>query len=662
MTFLFVLLVLAGAPLVAEGAQTGRATGAQAVQPPADRVAEAYTQFLLARRYEDEDDIDAAITAYKRAIALDPKAASIVAELADLYMRNNRVKEAMTAAEQGLVIAPNNVEAHRVLGTIYATAATSPRASGSPETQKENLARAIQHLEQALVGAAGGGDANLRAMLARLYITNDDPAKAIPILSLLVREEPGWQDGPTLLMEAYRSSGRTEDAVKWLEEAVADQPQLYSTLGDFYGQEQRYKEAANAYEQAMKNAPRSFDLRMRYASMLLSAGNVADYGKARDALREALQLRGTDERALYMLSQAERGTGELDAAEATARRLIAQNSANPRGYSALADALEERQRYQPLVDTLAPAMATFRAASDGVMALATLLPRLGFAYERLGQYDKAIATFEEARKASPRDLSIAGYLIQAHMSAKQYQPAVDLARSLRAQYPDNLGLARLEAQALRQSGKTDEGIALLEGLLKKREDDPEAYSLLAEQYADSNKGAQAIKLLQDAQLKFPDEPALTFELAAIFEKQKKYSEAEAAFRQVLSRDPEHARALNYLGYMFADQGVHLDESVDLIKRALKLEPDNGSYLDSLGWAYYKGGKFDLAVEPLKRAADQLPTNSVVQDHYGDLLVRLQRFDEAIAAWTRALAGDGDEIDRGDIDRKIRSARQKLPKR
>src|SRR5438132_1627504 len=222
--------------------------------------------------------------------------------------------------------------------------------------------------------------------------------------------------------------------------------------------------------------------------------------------------------------------------------------------------------------------------------------------------------------------------------------------------------ARREAQALRQSGKADQGIALLEGQLQKHSDDPEAYVALAQVYSETNRGAQAVKMLQDAQAKFPSESSLTFELAAVFEKQKKYSDAEAVFRQLIAREPNHAGALNYLGYMLAERGERLDESVGYIKRALAIEPDNGSYLDSLGWAYFKSGKLDLAEENLKRAADQLLTNSVVQDHYGDVLAKLGRYDQAITAWNRALAGDGDTIDHGDVDRKIRSARQRLPKK
>jgi tetratricopeptide (TPR) repeat protein len=114
--------------------------------------------------------------------------------------------------------------------------------------------------------------------------------------------------------------------------------------------------------------------------------------------------------------------------------------------------------------------------------------------------------------------------------------------------------------------------------------------------------------------------------------------------------------------MLADRGERLDESVTYLKKALEIDPDNGSYLDSLGWAYYKGNKLDLASDNLKRAAEQLKTNSVIQDHYGELLFKMGRYDDAIAAWTRALAGDGDSIDRAGIDRKIRSAHQKLGKK
>jgi tetratricopeptide (TPR) repeat protein len=212
------------------------------------------------------------------------------------------------------------------------------------------------------------------------------------------------------------------------------------------------------------------------------------------------------------------------------------------------------------------------------------------------------------------------------------------------------------------AGKTDAGGTLLEELAARRSDDPQVYIALAQYYTDVNRGSQAIKALQTGQSKLPNETVLTFELGAVYDKQKRHADAEAAFRQVIARDPQHAPALNYLGYMLADRGERLDESIDLVRRALVIDPDNGSYLDSLGWAYYKSNKLDLAVDNLKKAADQLGRNSVIQDHYGDVLFKLGRYDDAIAASDRALGGDSDSIDRGDVDKKIRSARQKLPKK
>lgn len=661
MTIVVFLVLLGVSSLWAEAGQGGAPNAPPTAQAP-DPIAQAYEQFMLAHRLEDDQDIEGAIAAYRRAMALDPQGADIAAELADLYMRQSRAAEAIEAAERALSIAPSNRDAHRVLGTIFSTMPTTGRGGGA--ARQENLARGIRHLEQAVERPAGSrvqADANLRAMLARLYVMTGKHDQAIPMLVELVKQEPSWQDGAVLLVEAYAAVGRNDEAIKWLEEAAPDNPSLYAMLADLYGRSRRWPDAAVAYEQALQVSPRSFDLRVRYGSMLLNAGGDADTVKARDTLREATALRPTDERALYLLTQAELRSGDVEAAERTALRLVAQNRRNPRGYAALAEALEERRRYQEVVDALAPAVAAFRSGADSA-ALGLLLPHLGFAYQQIGQFERAVGAFEEARTLSPRDPALTGYLIQAQLSAKNYAAAAELARAARADRPDDLPLARLEAEALRQGGQADQGIALLEEIVRRRAEDPAAHVALAQMYSDANRGAQAVKVLQDAQAKFPDDTSITFQLGAAFEKQKKFSEAEAVFRQLIARAPEHAPALNYLGYMLADRGVRLDESVGLIKRALALEPDNGSYLDSLGWAYYKDGKLDLAAENLRRAADQLVTNSIVLDHYGDVLFRLGRYDEAIETWMKALAGDGDSIVRGDIDRKIRSARQKLPRR
>ena len=635
-------------------------------QPPAT-VADAYHQFMLARHLEANDDVNGAIAAYKRAMSLDPSAADIPAELAALYMRQNRVQDALNTAEQALKISSTNREANRVAGVIYAALAESRQSQtqpGRPAVPDDNFAKAIAHLSVAAEQSDDvPSDPTVRATLAKLYITSGAYAKAIPLLTDLVKQEPGWPEGASLLAEAYAGAGRNGDAIRWLEEAAPDNPTLYATLADFYEREHRLKDASGAYARAVEIAPRSTDLKMRYASVLVNVGGHDETEKARRILNEVLAARPKDPRALYLLAQATRRLGDLPGAESTSRTLIAASPKSPWGYYALAETLEERRQYQAVVDELTPAVAAFRsgAPSDG-FEIGLLLPHLGFAYQQLGQFDKALPIFEEAHRLAPGDSTVTGYLIEANMAAKKYSAAAELARLARAERPDDLRLLQLEAQALRQDGKTEQGIMLLENAVNEHGDDPLPYVALAQLYSDADRGAQAVKVLQEAQAKFPQDQSIPFELGAVLDKQKRFTEAEAAFKQVIAREPENAAALNYLGYMLAEHGERLDESVTYIKKALALEPENGSYLDSLGWAYFKGDQLDLAEPPLKRAADQLTTNSVMQDHYGDLLFKRGRYDQAIAAWTRALAGDGDSIDRTAIDKKIRSAKLKLGKK
>jgi tetratricopeptide (TPR) repeat protein len=637
-----------------------QAAGAKPQQPaPASNAAQAYEQFLIGHHLEEQDDIAGAISAYQKASELLPSAAEIPAELAALYLRRDRLDEAVSTAERALKIDPANREAHRVLGMIAAVRADGRRLPQG--VADENLKSAIDHLERAIADPVGEADPNARGTLARLYLRSNEFEKAIPVLVDLVRQQPAWAEGPRLLAQAYAGAGRTAEAIELLDQQASEDPSLLPTLADFYERQRRWSDAANAYARALNVAPRNTDLKIRYAQALLNVGGRDDLIKARDALNELVSTRN-DARALYMLSQANRRLGDVPAAEAAARRLISVQDSSPWGYYALALALETAHQHQEVIDALTPAVAKFRGQSgDRSLELGMLLPHLGFAHQELGEFDKALAIFDEAYRLSPKDPAIAGYLIGANIAAKNYTAAVELARKARASNQNDLALARLEAQALQNDGKSDQGVALMEELLGRNGENPAAYVALAQVYTDASRGPQAVKLLQDAQVKFPSSTSIVFELGATLEKQKNYVDAEAAFKQVLVIEPDNAAALNYIGYMLAERGERLDESVEYLKKALEMEPDNGSFLDSIGWAYFKAGKLDLAEENLKRAADQLRVNSVVQEHYGQLLFSMGRFEEAIAAWNRALAGDGASIDREDIDRRIREARQRLKK-
>jgi tetratricopeptide (TPR) repeat protein len=174
--------------LVFAGVVLATATSVSAAaQPAADRQAQAYAQFLLGHHLEEAEDIDGAIAAYKRASELDPTSAHAVAELAGLYLRQNKIQEALTTAGQALKISATNPEANRVAGIVYAALAETGR-DGRPRPRAgaladENIGKAIRHLEVAVEQAHGEAEPTVRAMLARLYVRNHAFDKAIPLLT-----------------------------------------------------------------------------------------------------------------------------------------------------------------------------------------------------------------------------------------------------------------------------------------------------------------------------------------------------------------------------------------------------------------------------------------------------------------------------------------------
>jgi len=125
----------------------------------------------------------------------------------------------------------------------------------------------------------------------------------------------------------------------------------------------------------------------------------------------------------------------------------------------------------------------------------------------------------------------------------------------------------------------------------------------------------------------------------VYEKQQRFDDAVKSFRRVIQIDPKHAESYNYIGYMYAEKGVNLTEAVDLIQKALAIEPENGYFIDSLGWAYYMQGKYPEALRELKRAVSLAKDDPVLFDHLGDAYFKNGMNAEAVEAWERSIQVD-----------------------
>src|SRR5262249_47330290 len=303
---------------------------------------------------------------------------------------------------------------------------------------------------------------------------------------------------------------------------------------------------------------------------------------------------------------------------------------------------------------------------------AVFLERLGTIYREMGNNQFALDTFRKILSLGD-DNAVRGYqqIIDTYREAKQWPQATAAAKEAVQKMPNDRGLKMVLASQLADSGQPEAGLQQVKALLKGAPEDRDAYIALAQMYSRQKRWGDAEESINKAEqlsTKPDDKEYAAFVKGSIFERQKKYDEAEQAFKQVLNSDAQNANALNYLGYMLADRGVRLEEAVGYIKKALDLDPANGAYLDSLGWAYFKQGKCDLAEESLNKAVQRTPNDPTVQDHMGDVYQKTGRLKLAAAHWERALEEYNKTIsvevepsEVAKVQKKLESAKVKLAK-
>ena len=649
------LSILAPNPALAQIRQTDDA--------PVGTRADAYRLFMLGRSLARDGDVDGAVQAYRDSADHDVESGEMLAELAELYRKRDRFDEAIRTANEALEREPDNITAHRALGLIYAA------RLGQQNPSPQETAVAIEHLEQSRRMILP--DLNVELTLARVYLTANQSDDAIPLLEALIEEEVGFTEGGLLLSYAYERASRVEEAVTMLEGVIASgrpSSRALRRLGELYGRVDRWSDAVEAYELAMVRNPRSSGAQRELANALLQDGKTE---RARDVLHELSTVTPDDVAVLYQLSDVERDLGNFEEASAAARRLIQVEPNGLLGPYALAEVYVRQHNYRDAIATLEAAVDTQdqsdvsrdepapRQGRGRPIQIARMLGRIGFTYTQLQEYDPAIEAYTRAVDLVPTSSAYGARLVQAYLDAGRVADATAALEDLRPHHPDDLTVTRLEARILGDSGDVNGGVNALRDALDRNDGDPAAPLALAAFYHNYDRLDDAVDALESARVRFPDDLSILFRLGAVLEQDDRYVDAERAFRRVLERDSDHAATLNYLGYMLADRGERLEESVDLLLRAIEIDPRNGAYLDSLGWAYLKLDRLELAETHLRQASEQMVWNSVIQDHFGDLLSKLGRHDEAITAWEAALAGDREEIDVSNIEGKIQESRQHL---
>lgn len=257
--------------------------------------------------------------------------------------------------------------------------------------------------------------------------------------------------------------------------------------------------------------------------------------------------------------------------------------------------------------------------------LATIL--LANRCEGLGKYDDAIAVYQGIDKDSPfyRTAAVA--------------VAVDIARQ----------------------DKTDEAVGLLTKLSQSYPDDLETWTALGDAYRQAKRYGEAVNAYNHA-LTLSTPPGkrnwpLLYARAIAENEAGNWSKAEADMKEALVLSPNEPQLLNYLGYSWVDKGQNIKEALTMLEKARTLSPQDGYIIDSVGWAYYRLGRYAEAVNALEDAVQLVPGDPTINDHLGDAYWKVGRKLDATFQWSHALAFGAEAGEKAKIEKKLQTAQQ-----
>ncbi len=637
---------------------------APASQPPAavtparggapGTTAEAAYQFSVAKMLVAEGDYRGAETAFERALELDPGAAYVRIEYAELLTRLGRfgrthearlgrLKEAVEQAEKAQTARPGNVDALRAVAT------TNLALGGEEPDDPAPMAAAVAAFET--LRTADPGDVRSLLSLGQIYLRRGEPAAAAEVFEEIVAETPGYRPVYRLLAESLMQSNQMDKAADALREVLATEPdseaarlalaQILADRGDHKGAAQVLQDAPEPLE--------SVDARTRLATELYLSGDLDGALRELDALSKkvpdsryvsllrglVLSAQARNEEALETLEPLlGSGPGDADLA-ITVSQLLVRQQREAEAVKILTGTLQRLEKEGPEGDAqqvrlaLARLYASLDRWSEVETSLAPLLAKPASGEEGLGANREAVLLDADA-------------LVELGKGDE----ALERVNAWQAK-DDDPAVVGKRVEVLARSGHVPEAVAVVDGLDPKKT--PDAFLDAVQGLQRAERYEESIAPLHRFLETDPASTSGRFLLGTSEERAGHRDEAIQTFSALLADQPDFHPALNYLGYMWIEKGQNLDRAMEMVRRAVELAPDNGAYIDSLGWGYYQLGRYDEAKETLERAA-RLVRDPTVYEHLGDAYAALGNADEARRAYRRAMELEAD--DPAAVERKL----------
>ena len=613
-------------------------------QPAREQRSAAYYHAALGHLYAElaaqyggrGEYVSKAIDNYKLAMRADPDSSFLANSLADLYLQTGQLRSAVAEFEEVIRRNPDDINARRILARFY----TARIREGQQNRLNQEMLRAALEQYNKVVEKSPN-DAETWLFIGRLEKLAQNSANAEKAFKKALELDKENEEAMTGLAMVYADLGDNTGASEMLRRVAEKNPNLrtLTSLAATYEQMKEYKLAAETYGRALEMNKENTDLKRAYAQALFVAG---ENDKAQTVFEELIGEESNDLLAALRLSQIYRQKRDYAKAHqyATKARQLDPNNLEVQ-YNEVS--LLEAEGKSP------EAIALLKEVLDSIPKRPTslseknnrviLLERLGILYRASEQIPQAVTAFREIMEIDP-DVGgrAAAQIVDALRAGKDFAQAEAEMKKALEKYRDDRVVKLVAANLYADLGQFAEAEATLKALLDGK-DDRETFISLAQVYEKAKKYGEMQKAIDAAEkLSTTEEEkeAVYFVRGAMYERVKKYSEAEAEFRKVLALNPESPSALNYLGYMLADRNARLEEALEIIRKAVDMDPHNSAYLDSLGWVYFRMNRLDEAAEYLKKSLERGSRDATVHEHLGDVYFSKDNMKDAISQWEIAI--------------------------
>lgn len=476
------------------------------------------------------------------------------------------------------------------------------------------------------------GQAELALRVAALLSRQEDYPRAIDVLKDAIKANPK-ESAPYLQLSFIYAKylKKTDQALKYADQAIALDPKNFDAYQRLYEIEltgSDPKRAAQVLERAAavtSNDP-AFWIRLGklYASMLFKAEvepKPEDLKRVNELFRKAVACAGDDSAALKEVADYFAASQQIQEAIPLYLKVLELQPDDSNAREKLASGFVLTNQREKAIEMLQEIIKQHPEKYQPYDLLAQLQDESARALARANQpepakaeFAKAAANYEQSLLINPGRgqtcLRLAELLIGP---LRESERAVKILTEARPRFAHVPAFTYYLALALREAKHPQQAVATFEEALNEAQGDDDGL-LNARFYFDYGAAADQAGL---------------------------YDKAADLLRKSIALDPANAaEAYNYIGFMWAEHNLHLDEAEEMIGRALQLDPNNGAYLDSLGWVYYRKGKYDEALNQLLRAAQNLKRDDpIVFEHIGDVYSKLNRVPQALEFWQKAIALD-----------------------